>query len=285
MYEKFSLEGKVAVVTGASRGLGQGIAVGLAGAGADIVGVGRKDGEETRLRIEALGRRYKFIQADVGQKGAPEHIVEEAVKEFGRMDILVNAAGITHREMAIDVGREDFQKVLDVNLHGTFFMSQAAARQYISQAEEAAARGELEIEERIDGSGIRKLVPTKNGKLVNIGKIINIGSMTSFQGGVKVIPYTASKAAVRGMTQHMCNEWAIEGIHINCIAPGYMITNMTAPMRTEAHRMAETATRIPMERWGEPEDLAGTAIFLASDASDYVNGFTVAVDGGFLAKS
>ncbi len=251
--EKFSLAGKVAVVTGCSRGLGQGIAVGLAEAGADIVGVSRSDDRKTRETIEGLGRKYHAIRMDVADPEAPEKIIGEAVETFGKVDILVNAAGITRRYMAIDVERKDWQDVLDVNLTGLFFMCQAAARQFIKQ-----------------GGG---------------GKIINIGSMTSYQGGIKVIPYTASKAAVRNITMHMCNEWAKYGIHVNCIAPGYMITDMTAAMRSEPARMAETNTRIPMERWGEPQDLAGAAIFLASDASDYVNGFTIAVDGGFLAKS
>lgn len=253
-FEKFSLEGKVAIVTGATRGLGQGIAIGLAGAEADIVCVGRSDDSETRQQVEALGRRYLNLRLDVAEESTPEKVIEETVKAFGKVDILVNAAGITRRVMAIDIDHKDWQDVLDVNLTGLFFMCQAAARQFIKQ-----------------GGG---------------GKIINIGSMTSYQGGIKVIPYTASKAAVRNITMHMCNEWAARyNIHVNCIAPGYMITNMTAPMRSEASRMAETNTRIPMERWGVPEDLAGAAIFLASEASDYVNGFTIAVDGGFLAKS
>ena len=253
-FEKFSLEGKVAIVTGATRGLGQGIAIGLAGAGADMVCVGRSDDSENRQQVGALGRRYLNLRLDVAEEYTPEKVIEETVKAFGKVDILVNAAGITRRVMAIDIDRKDWQDVLDVNLTGLFFMCQAAARQFIKQ-----------------GGG---------------GKIINIGSMTSYQGGIKVIPYTASKAAVRNITMHMCNEWAAKyNIHVNCIAPGYMITNMTAPMRSEASRMAETNTRIPMERWGVPEDLAGAAIFLASEASDYVNGFTIAVDGGFLAKS
>lgn len=252
--EKFILKGKVAIVTGATRGLGQGIAIGLAGAGADIVGVGRSDHSQTREKIESLGRRYLELKLDVGEETTPELVVQKTVEHFGKVDILVNAAGITRRVMAIDISRKDWQDVLDVNLTALFFMCQAVARQFIKQ-----------------GGG---------------GKIINIGSMTSYQGGIKVIPYTASKAAVRNITMHMCNEWAAPyGIHINCIAPGYMVTDMTAPMRSEASRMAETNTRIPMERWGVPEDLAGAAIFLASDASDYVNGFTIAVDGGFLAKS
>lgn len=251
--EKFSLKGKIAIVTGGTRGLGQGIAVGLAEAGADIVCVGRSDHTETKDKIVALGRQYLELKLDVSELDAPERIVEQTIDTFGRVDILVNAAGITRRAMALDVTREQWQDVIDVNLTSLFFLSQAVARQFIKQE--------------------------------SSGKIINIGSMTSFQGGVKVIPYTASKAAVRMITMHMCNEWAKYGIYINCIAPGYMITDMTAPMRSEASRMAETNTRIPMERWGVPEDLAGAAVFLASEASNYVNGFTIAVDGGFLAKS
>lgn len=253
-FDKFSLKGKVAIVTGATRGLGQGIAFGLAEAGADIVCVGRSDDSETREHIEKdLGRQYMNLRLDVADPATPQEMVDKTVERFGKVDILVNAAGITRRYMAMDVERKDWQDVLDVNLTGLFFCCQAVARQFMKQ-----------------GGG---------------GKIINIGSMTSYQGGIKVIPYTASKAAVRNITMHMCNEWAKYGIHVNCIAPGYMVTSMTAAMRSEPARMAETNTRIPMERWGMPEDLAGAAIFLASDASDYVNGFTIAVDGGFLAKS
>lgn len=252
-FEKFNLAGKTAIVTGATRGLGQGIAVGLAEAGANIVCVGRGDDSETKNKVQGLGRKYLNLRLDVAAEDAPDLIVSKTVEKFGKIDILVNAAGITRRVMALDISKKDWQDVLDVNLTATFFICQSVARQFVKQ-----------------GSG---------------GKIINIGSMTSYQGGFKVIPYTASKAAVRNITMHMCNEWARYGIHINCIAPGYMVTNMTAPMRSEPARMAETNTRIPMERWGNPEDLAGAAIFLASDASDYVNGFTIAVDGGFLAKS
>lgn len=220
-FDKFSLKGKVAIVTGATRGLGQGIAIGLAEAGADIVCVGRSDDSETREKIEALSRQYLNIRMSVSEENAPEEIVKQTVERFGKLDILVNAAGITRRVMAIDIDRKDWQDVLDVNLTALFFMCQAAARQFIKQ-----------------GGG---------------GKIINIGSMTSYQGGIKVIPYTASKAAVRNITMHMCNEWAAKyNIHVNCIAPGYMVTNMTAPMRSEPSRMAETNTRIPMERWGVP---------------------------------
>ena len=213
-FDKFSLKGKVAIVTGATRGLGQGIAIGLAEAGADIVCVGRSDDSETQEKIKALGREYLNIRMSVSEENAPEEIVKQTVERFGKLDILVNAAGITRRVMAIDIDRKDWQDVLDVNLTALFFMCQAAARQFIKQ-----------------GGG---------------GKIINIGSMTSYQGGIKVIPYTASKAAVRNITMHMCNEWAAKyNIHVNCIAPGYMVTNMTAPMRSEPSRMAETNTRIP----------------------------------------
>lgn len=249
----FDLTGKVAVVTGATRGIGQGIALGLAQAGADIVCVGRSDDTDTRAQVNVLGRRYLNIRADMADKESPEIIVRKAVEAFGKMDILVNAAGITRRSMAIDVSEKDWQDVLDVNLTALFFMCQRAAGQFLKQG----------------------------GK----GKIINIGSMTSYQGGIKVIPYTASKAAVRMITMHMCNEWAEYGIHVNAIAPGYIETDMTAAMRGEPARMAETAPRIPMKRWGTPKDMAGAAVFLASDASDYVNGFMIAVDGGFLAKS
>ena len=218
-----------------------------------IVGVGRSSHEETERKVTALGRRYHAIAVGVEAPDAPEKIIREAVETFGKVDILVNAAGTTHREMALDVKREDWQRVLDINLTAAFFLCQQAARQFIAQ-----------------GGG---------------GKIINIASMTSYQGGYRVIPYTASKAAIRNITMHMCNEWAQYGIHINAIAPGYVETDLTKPMRSEPARMAETAPRIPMTRWGKPEDMAGAAVFLASDASDYVNGFTIAVDGGFLAKS
>ena len=252
-FEKFSLKGRVAIVTGATRGIGQAIAEGLASAGADIAGVGRSSHSETEAKVTAFGSKYLALQMGVDGDGAPEKIVAETVRAFGKLDILVNSAGTTHREMAIDVGREDWQRVLDVNLTAAFFLCQRAARQFIAQ-----------------GGG---------------GKIINIASMTAFQGGYRVIPYTASKAAIRMTTMHMCNEWAEYGINVNCIAPGYVETELTAPMRSEPSRMAETAPRIPMKRWGQPEDMAGAAIFLASEASDYVNGFTIAVDGGFLAKS
>ena len=252
-YEKFHLTGACAIVTGATRGIGQAIAEGLASAGADIVGVGRSSHEETRKKVTALGRRYEAMQIDLCDADAPSKIVNFALQCFDHLDILVNAAGTTHRQMAIEVNRDSWQKVLDLNLTSVFFLCQAAAKQFIAQ-----------------GGG---------------GKIINIASMTSFQGGYKVIPYTASKAAIRMITMHMCNEWAQYGIHVNAIAPGYVETELTAPMRSEPGRMAETAPRIPMGRWGQPEDMAGAAIFLASSASDYVNGFTLAVDGGFLAKS
>lgn len=252
-FEKFSLKGRVAVVTGATRGIGQAIAEGLASAGADVVGVGRSSHSATEEKVRRAGTQYMALQIGVDEPEAPEKIISETVSRFGRLDILVNSAGTTHREMALIVKREDWQRVLDVNLTAAFFLCQSAARQFIAQ-----------------GGG---------------GKIINIASMTAFQGGYRVIPYTASKGGLRMITMHMCNEWAQYGINVNCIAPGYVETELTAPMRSEPSRMTETNLRIPMNRWGQPEDMAGAAIFLASSASDYVNGFTIAVDGGFLAKS
>ena len=252
VYRKFELDGKTAVVTGATRGLGQGIAVGLAEAGADIVCVGRGNDSDTKRLVEQLGRQYLNIRADVGATEAADKIVKDTLAAYGKIDILVNAAGITRRAMALDVTREQWKDVLDVNLTGLFFLCQAVAKQFVVQ-----------------GKG---------------GKIINIGSMTSFQGGIKVIPYTASKAGVRMITMHMCNEWAKYGINVNAIAPGYMATNNTSALRADGARSAEILGRIPSGRWGSPEDIQGAAVFLASKASDYVQGYTIAVDGGWLAR-
>ena len=248
-FEKFSLEGKVAIVTGATRGLGQGIAIGLAGAGADIVCVGRSDDSETRQQVEALGRRYLNLRLDVAEESTPEKVVEETVKAFGKVDILVNAAGITRRVMAIDIDRKDWQDVLDVNLTGLFFMCQAAARQFIKQ-----------------GGG---------------GKIINIGSMTSYQGGIKVIPYTASKAAVRNITMHMCNEWAAKyNIHVNCIAPGPFHSDLDADLPPSF--LEQIDRDMPMHRFGEPIELGAYCVFLASPAARMVTGTVCVSDGGLM---
>ncbi|RZT91964.1 2-dehydro-3-deoxy-D-gluconate 5-dehydrogenase KduD [Rivibacter subsaxonicus] len=250
--ENFQLVGKVAIVTGCDTGLGQGMACALAQAGADIVGVNVSDPKGTRTRVEALGRRFLDLRANLADISCIDGLIAEAKAFGGRVDILVNNAGIIRREDAIKFSEKDWDDVIDLNLKTVFFFSQAVARQYLAQ-----------------GSG---------------GKIINVASMLSFQGGVRVPSYTASKSGVVGITRLMANEWAAHGINVNAIAPGYMATNNTAALRADESRNAAILDRIPAGRWGEPEDLAGPVVFLASKASDYVNGYTVAVDGGWLAR-
>lgn len=250
--EKFSLSGKVAIVTGATRGLGQGIALGLASAGADIVGVGSSDLSETENLVKEKGRRFLGIQANLISQEPINRIIEETIKTFGKVDILVNNAGIIRREDAIDFSEEDWDDVININLKTTFFLSQAVAKRFMEQ-----------------GKG---------------GKIINIASMLSFQGGIRVPSYTASKSGVMGITKAMANEWAMHNININAIAPGYMATDNTAALRSDEERQRSILERIPAGRWGRSEDLAGAAVFLASDAAGYINGYTLAVDGGWLAR-
>lgn len=248
----FDLAGKVALVTGCNTGLGQGMAIGLAQAGCDIVGVNLSSPDETAEKVTALGRRFLDLRADLGSiEGIPE-LIEKAVGEFGHLDILVNNAGIIRREDAIEFSEKNWDDVMNVNSKTLFFMSQAVARQFIKQ-----------------GHG---------------GKIINIASMLSYQGGIRVPSYTASKSAVMGITRLMANEWAKHGINVNAIAPGYMATNNTEQLRADEGRSKEILERIPAGRWGVPEDVMGPVVFLASQASDYVNGYTVAVDGGWLAR-
>ncbi len=250
--DKFNLKGKVAIVTGCNTGLGQGMAVGLAQAGADIAGVYRCDTSETQKMIKDLGRVFLPIKADLSSIEHINRIVEETINKFGKIDILVNNAGIIRRNDTIDFSEKDWDDVMNVNVKTLFFLSQAVARQFIKQ-----------------GTG---------------GKIINIASMLSYQGGIRVPSYTASKHAVMGLTRIMANEWAKYNINVNAIAPGYMITNNTAALRADEKRYNEILARIPAGRWGTPEDLQGAVVFLASDASNYVNGFTIAVDGGWLAR-
>jgi 2-deoxy-D-gluconate 3-dehydrogenase len=250
--EKFQLEGRVAIVTGCNTGLGQGMARALAQAGADIVGVNVSDPKETRAEIEGLGRRFMDLRANLSDISCLEGLVVEALKLKGRIDILVNNAGIIRREDAIKFSEKDWDDVVNLNLKTVFFFSQAVARQFIAQ-----------------GRG---------------GKIINVASMLSFQGGVRVPSYTASKSGVTGITRLMANEWAAQRINVNAIAPGYMATNNTAALRADEGRNASILERIPAGRWGVPDDLAGPVVFLASQASDYVNGYTIAVDGGWLAR-
>lgn len=250
--DKFKLDGKVAIVTGASTGLGQGMSIAMAEAGADVVGVDYVDMPETKQRIEAMGRKFLGIVANLMSIEPVQGIIDKAVETFGRVDILVNNAGIIRREDAINFTEKDWDDVMNINVKTVFFFSQAAAKQYIKQ-----------------GTG---------------GKIINIASMLSFQGGIRVPSYTASKSGVMGITRLMANEWAKHNINANAIAPGYMATNNTAPLRADKDRSEAILDRIPAGRWGTPDDLMGTAVFLASSASDYVNGYTVAVDGGWLAR-
>lgn len=250
--DAFNLSGKVAIVTGCDTGLGQGMTLGLAQAGCDIVGVNRKIPEETAAKVIALGRRFMAIQADLSKQDAIDDIVSKTVAEMGRVDILVNNAGTIRREDALTLSEKDWDDVINLNLKSVFFLSQAVARQFIAQ-----------------GEG---------------GKIINIASMLSFQGGIRVPSYTASKSGVLGITRLLANEWATHNINVNAIAPGYMATNNTQQLRDDEQRSKEILDRIPAARWGKPEDLQGPVVFLASAASDYISGYTLAVDGGWLAR-
>ncbi|HEY5849297.1 MAG TPA: 2-dehydro-3-deoxy-D-gluconate 5-dehydrogenase KduD [Lysobacter sp.] len=249
--ELFNLQGKVAVVTGANTGLGQGIALALAQAGADIAAAGTSAPTETGEKVRALGRRFVAIEANLSSLEPVERIVRETVDGLGGLDILVNNAGMIRRADAVDFSEQDWDDVMNVNLKSAFFLAQAAGRHMIGQ-----------------GSG----------------KIINIASMLSFQGGIRVPSYAASKSGIAGITRLLANEWAGKGLNVNAIAPGYMVTNNTAQLRADEDRNAQILGRIPAGRWGEPSDLGGAAVFLASRASDYVNGAIIPVDGGWLAR-
>ena len=248
----FDLKGKVALVTGCNTGLGQGMAIGLAQAGCDIVGVNRSAPNETADRIQALGRRFLDLRADLTSIEPIPQLIASAVSELGHIDILVNNAGIIRREDALNFSEKDWDEVMDLNSKSLFFLAQAVAKQFIKQ-----------------GAG---------------GKIINIASMLSYQGGIRVPSYTASKSAVMGLTRLLANEWAKYNINVNAIAPGYMVTNNTEQLRADEDRSQQILDRIPAGRWGEQQDIMGPVVFLASAASDYVNGYTLAVDGGWLAR-
>ncbi len=247
--DNFSLKGKVAIVTGSNTGLGQGICRAFVEAGALVAGVSRRPSTET---AQMLGAGFHNIIADLSSSSVADGIIAQTVNRFGRVDILVNNAGLIKRCDSLDFSEEDWDSVLNVNLKTAFFLSQSAAKQFIKQ-----------------GTG---------------GKIINIASMLSYQGGVRVPSYTASKSAIRGVTMTLANEWARYGINVNAIAPGYMATNNTEALRQDEERSADILARIPAGRWGTPADLEGAVVFLASEASDYVNGFTLAVDGGWLGR-
>jgi len=252
MTPSFDLSGRTALVTGANTGLGQAIAVGLAGAGADIVAVGRSAPTETAEEVAALGRALHAIPADLSTTAPIADVVGKARDAVGDIDILVNNAGIIRRADSLDFSEEDWDAVMDTNLKTAFFLSQAVARTWV-----AGNRG---------------------------GKILNICSMLSFQGGIRVPSYTASKSGLAGLTRLLACEWASKGINVNGIAPGYFATNKTEALRADEGRNRDIIGRIPAGRWGDPSDLAGAAVFLASDASAYVHGTILTVDGGWMAR-
>ncbi len=247
--DKFSLQGKVAIVTGSDTGLGQGFCVAFAEAGAKVMGVSIVPSVETKQRI---GENFEYIVADLSSIDPIDSIIAQTISKFGKVDILVNNAGVIKRQDAIDFSVDNWDLVMNVNIRTLFFLSQAVARQFIKQ-----------------GNG---------------GKIISVASMLSYQGGIRVPSYTCSKSAVKGLTMALCNEWAKYGINVNAVAPGYMATNNTAQLRADKDRSEAILDRIPTGRWGTPDDIMGAGVFLASSASDYINGFTIAIDGGWLAR-
>lgn len=248
----FDLSGKVALVTGARTGLGQGMALALARAGADIAALGSSPMSQTAEVIRQAGRRFHALEVDLSQKFDAKDIIASVVSELGGIDVLVNNAGIIRRADLLDHSEEDWDDVLDVNLKSAFLLSQAVARH---------------------------MVETKR-----TGRIINVASMLSYQGGIRVPAYTASKHGIAGLTKAMANELAPHGITVNAIAPGYMETDNTEALRNDANRNAQISARIPMGRWGTPDDLATSVLFLASPSSGYVTGITVPVDGGWLVR-
>jgi len=249
----FKLEQRAALVTGAGQGLGQAMALALAEAGADVAGLDRYESEETGKQLRTLGRRYLSVVCDLQSSGAADlnESVARAAAEFGRRDILVNNAGIIRRAPALEFSEADWDAVLSVNLRALFFLSQAAGRHMVGRGG---------------------------------GKIINVASMLSFQGGINVPAYTAAKSGVAGVTRALANEWAGRGVNVNAIAPGYMATDNTAALRADLGRSVSILERIPAGRWGSPQDLMGTVVFLASAASDYLHGAVIPVDGGWLAR-
>lgn len=248
----FQLSGEVAVVTGASRGIGAALAVGLARAGADVALVARGDTSEAAAAIAAAGRRSQAVTADLGKPGQGAAVIDAVSQQLGRPTLLVNNAGIIRRADFVDFSREDWRDVLAVNLDAVFELSQAFVR---------ACRAEG-----------------------GTGRIIHIASMLSFQGGIRVASYTAAKSALLGLTRAMANELAPQGINVNAIAPGYIATDNTAALRADPERNQAILDRIPAGRWGDPADLVGAAVFLASPAATYVHGAVLPVDGGWLAR-
>ena len=249
----FSLEGRRALVTGGSRGLGAAMAVALAGAGADVAvaDLTTAGSVETCRRVEALGRKAWALRADLGRRDQQDSLVAEAIDRMGGLDVLVNNAGIIRRNPAAETSDEDWDAVVEINMNAVFRLSRAAGRQMLSQGH---------------------------------GKIINVASLLSFQGGILVPAYAASKGAVAQITKALANEWAGRGVNVNAIAPGYMATDNTAALRADPARSRQILERIPAGRWGSPEDVGTVAVFLASPASDYVHGHVLVVDGGWMAR-
>ena len=252
--DDFSLDGKVALVTGAARGLGQGIALGLAEAGADVAALDIVSLDETGEIIQNEGRRLHAINVDLLESDAQlaADVVEDCVSSLGRLDILVNNAGIIRRAPALEFGEEDWEAVIKINLSAAFYLSQAAARHFAGES-----KG---------------------------GKIINTASVLSYEGGMIVPSYSASKAGIANLTRALANEWAPLRINVNAIAPSYFTTELTSALREDVQRSQALLARLPAGRFGEPEDLKGAAVFLASDAADYVHGTILPVDGGWLAR-
>jgi 2-deoxy-D-gluconate 3-dehydrogenase len=249
----FRLDEKVALVTGAGRGLGQAMALGLAEAGAHVAGLYLTNYEETQVQVEALGRRFFPVQCDLQQATVTRlnEVVDQVVDEMGRLDVLVNNAGIIRRGPALEFSEQDWDDVIQVNLKALFFLSQAAAKVMVEQGG---------------------------------GRIIHIASMLSFQGGILIPSYTAAKSGVAGLIRALANEWAAKGVNVNGIAPGYMTTDNTAPLRADPQRNQTILARIPAGHWGDPAELKGVVVFLASAASNYMHGAIVPVDGGWLAR-
>lgn len=248
----FSLTGRRALVTGANTGIGQGIALALADAGAEVVVTGRSSLAQTQQQIAAAGGICHMLKADLADKADRAGLIENAVRAFGPLDILVNNAGIIRRADALDFSEQDWDEVMDLNLKATFFLAQDFGRHVLGQN--------------------------------RTGKIVNIASLLSFQGGIRVASYTASKSGVSGLTKLLACEWAARGLNVNAIAPGYIITNNTDALRADPERNAAISARIPAGSWGKPSDIGGTAVFLSSAAADYIHGVTLPVDGGWLAR-
>jgi len=251
MTNPFDLSGKVALVTGANTGIGQAIALALAEAGADVALAGRSPADETAEQVRALGRRAALIEADLSTIAPVQSVIDKAIADLGGLDILINNAGIIRRADAVDFSEADWDAVIDTNLKSLFFLCQTAGRHMIARSS---------------------------------GKIVNIASLLSFQGGIRVPSYTAAKSGVAGLTKALANEWAGKSVNVNAIAPGYIATNNTAALQADETRNRQILERIPAGRWGDPKDIAGAAVFLASPASDYVNGHILAVDGGWLGR-